>query len=67
MANNVDLQQDDIALADRMNAGRTAILGELHKRIIGQHHVMELVLQTLFVGGNSLIIGVPACLISVEV
>ena len=59
MANNVDLQQDDIALADRMNAGRKAILEELHKRIIGQHHVMELVLQTLFVGGNSLIIGVP--------
>jgi MoxR-like ATPase len=50
---------DDIALADRMNAGRKSILSELHKRIIGQHEVMELVLQTLFVGGNSLIIGVP--------
>jgi MoxR-like ATPase len=50
---------DDIALADRMNAGRKAILAELHKRIIGQQEVMELVLQTLFVGGNSLIIGVP--------
>ncbi len=59
MASNVDLQQDDIALADRMNAGRKEILAELHKRIIGQHQVMELVLQTLFVGGNSLIIGVP--------
>src|SRR5438034_2560924 len=42
-----------------MNDGRKAILTELHKRIIGQHEVMELVLQTLFVGGNSLIIGVP--------
>ncbi|MGE3957287.1 MAG: AAA family ATPase [Vicinamibacterales bacterium] len=42
-----------------MNAGRKEILAELHKRIIGQHQVMELVLQTLFVGGNSLIIGVP--------
>ncbi len=50
---------DDIALADRMNNGRKEILAELHKRIIGQHEVMELVLQTLFVGGNSLIIGVP--------
>ena len=50
---------DDIALADRMNAGRKSILTELHKRIIGQAEVMELVLQTLFVGGNSLIIGVP--------
>src|SRR3954467_4096699 len=56
----VDLQSpDDIALADRMNAGRKLVLTELHKRIIGQHDVMELVLQTLFVGGNSLIIGVP--------
>src|SRR6188472_1539296 len=42
-----------------MNNGRKEILAELHKRIIGQHQVMELVLQTLFVGGNSLIIGVP--------
>jgi MoxR-like ATPase len=50
---------DDIALADKMNNGRKQILTELHKRIIGQHDVMELVLQTLFVGGNSLIIGVP--------
>jgi MoxR-like ATPase len=50
---------DDIALADRMNAGRKAILAELHKRIIGQQDVIELVLQTLFVGGNSLIVGVP--------
>jgi MoxR-like ATPase len=56
----VDLNSpDDIALADRMNSGRKAILAELHKRIIGQHDVMELVLQTLFVGGNSLIVGVP--------
>src|SRR5438067_11839400 len=42
-----------------MNNGRKAVLAELHKRIIGQHEVMELVLQTLFVGGNSLIVGVP--------
>ncbi len=56
----VDLNSpDDIALADKVNAGRKAILTELHKRIIGQGDVMELVLQTLFVGGNSLIIGVP--------
>ena len=50
---------DDIALADRMNAGRKAIITELGKRIIGQNEVIELVLQTLFVGGNSIIIGVP--------
>ena len=50
---------DDVALADRMNAGRKAIIRELGKRIIGQSEVIELVLQTLFVGGNSLIVGVP--------
>ena len=50
---------DDIALADRMNNGRKAIIAELGKRIIGQGDVIELVLQTLFVGGNSLIVGVP--------
>src|SRR5471030_2903342 len=55
-----DLQSpDDIALANRMNAGRKAIIAELGKRIIGQADVIELVLQTLFVGGNSLIVGVP--------
>ncbi|HZP48022.1 MAG TPA: MoxR family ATPase [Vicinamibacterales bacterium] len=50
---------DDIALADRMKAGRQAIIAELSKRIIGQSDVIELVLLTLFVGGNSLIVGVP--------
>ncbi|MGE3511893.1 MAG: AAA family ATPase [Vicinamibacterales bacterium] len=42
-----------------MNAGRKAIITELSKRIIGQADIIELVLQTLFVGGNSLIVGVP--------
>jgi MoxR-like ATPase len=50
---------DDVALADRMNAGRKQILHEMSKRIVGQSDVMELVLTTLFVGGNSLIVGVP--------
>jgi MoxR-like ATPase len=58
--NSVELQStDDIALADRMNAGRKQILHELGKRIIGQGDVIELVLLSLFVGGNSLIVGVP--------
>jgi hypothetical protein len=50
---------DDIALADKMNRGRQQIIDELKKRIIGQSDVIELVLLTLFVGGNSLIVGVP--------
>jgi MoxR-like ATPase len=50
---------DDIALADRMNAGRRAIMLELRKMIVGQEEVLNQVLLSLFVGGNSLIIGVP--------
>ncbi len=50
---------DDIALADKMNAGRKQIIAELQKKIVGQSEVIELVLTTLFVGGNSLIVGVP--------
>jgi len=55
----VDLPPDDIALADKMHAGRQQILTELHKIIIGQQEVIDQVLMTLFVGGNSLIVGAP--------
>ena len=50
---------DDIALADKMKVGRQQIIAELGKRIIGQGDVIELILLSLFVGGNSLIVGVP--------
>ena len=56
----VDLESaDDIALADKMKVGRQQIIAELGKRIIGQSDVIELILLSLFVGGNSLIVGVP--------
>ena len=50
---------DDVALADKMKNGREQILSELRKLIIGQGDVIEEALLTLFVGGNSLIVGVP--------
>jgi MoxR-like ATPase len=50
---------DDIDLADRLTAGRQRILEELHKLIVGQEAVVDEVLLSLFVGGNSLIVGVP--------
>jgi len=50
---------DDIALAERLKAGSEQIRAEIGKLIIGQADVVELVLNTLFVGGNSLIVGVP--------
>src|SRR5471030_2374328 len=42
-----------------MKFGRQQIIAELQKRIIGQSDVIELILLSLFVGGNSLIVGVP--------
>ena len=50
---------DDIALADKMNAARGQIIAELKKLIIGQDETVNLILLSLFVGGNSLIVGVP--------
>jgi MoxR-like ATPase len=42
-----------------MNAGRKRIMDEMGKLIVGQQEVVNLVMLTLFDGGNSLIIGVP--------
>jgi MoxR-like ATPase len=42
-----------------MNAGRKQIIGELKKIIVGQDEEISQVLATLFVGGNSLIVGAP--------
>jgi MoxR-like ATPase len=50
---------DDIALADRMKQAQDQILAELRKTIFGQDDVIEQVLLSLFVGGNSIITGVP--------
>src|SRR6476659_2605353 len=56
----VDLESpDDIKLADRMRAGREQIIRELRKVIVGQEDVISQVLNTLLVGGNSLIVGAP--------
>ncbi len=50
---------DDIELADRLRAGRERMLEEVRKLIVGQDDVIEQVLLSLLVGGNSLIVGVP--------
>ena len=60
VTDTIDLESpDDVALAERMKAGRDRIITELRKLIIGQDDVVNEVLLTLFVGGNSLIVGVP--------
>ena len=50
---------DDVALAERMNESQQKVITEIGKVIIGQEDVVEQVLITLFVGGNSMITGVP--------
>jgi MoxR-like ATPase len=50
---------NDVALADKLKNGREQMIGELRKLIVGQEEVIEQVLLSLFVGGNSLLIGVP--------
>ena len=50
---------DDAALADKLKESRDRIVDELRKQIVGQDDVVELVLTTLLVGGNSIITGVP--------
>ncbi len=52
-------EADDIDLADQLRQARKQILTELRKIIIGQEAVVEQVLLSLMVGGNSLITGVP--------
>ncbi|MEC7900393.1 MAG: AAA family ATPase, partial [Acidobacteriota bacterium] len=54
-----NLPEDDIALAERLKEGYEQVTSEIHKIIVGQHEVVEQVLLTLFVGGNSIITGVP--------
>src|SRR5256885_5312501 len=50
---------DDVALAERLEHGYDAIRAEIAKLIVGQESVVDLVLLSLFTGGNSLIVGAP--------
>jgi len=53
------IEEEDVALAERLREGHARVLIELKKRIIGQDEVLEQVLLSLLVGGNSIITGVP--------
>src|SRR5690606_32267625 len=50
---------DDVRVAEQMQQARERIVAELRRRIVGQEHVVEHMLLSLFVGGHSLIVGVP--------
>jgi MoxR-like ATPase len=49
----------DEELLDRLASARERILREIRKTIVGQDEVVEQVLISLFVGGHSIITGVP--------
>ena len=49
----------DEELLDRLATARESLLREIRKAIRGQDEVVELVLLSLFVGGHSIITGVP--------
>ena len=49
----------DEELLDRLADARGRILGESRKVIVGQDEVIEQVLISLFVGGHTIITGVP--------
>ena len=50
---------DDEQLLDKLGYARESLLREIRKAIIGQDDVVEQVLLSLFVGGHSIITGVP--------
>lgn len=50
---------DDVALAQDLKQRYDNVRAEIAKVIRGQDNVVELVLLTVLVGGNSLIVGVP--------
>jgi MoxR-like ATPase len=57
---SIDTQRiNDEEVLDRLIAARESILREIRKAIIGQDEVIEQVLISLFVGGHSIITGVP--------
>src|SRR5687768_18467144 len=49
----------DEQLLDKLGSARERLLREIRKAIIGQDEVVEQVLLALFVGGHSIITGVP--------
>src|SRR3982751_1019988 len=50
---------NDEELLDKLGYARESLLREIRKAIIGQDDVVEQVLLSLFVGGHSIITGVP--------
>ena len=52
-------ESSDVEQVARLAAAREEILTEVHKRIVGQNDVIELLLVALFSSGHGLFVGVP--------
>ena len=53
------LQDDDLQAVQRLNEAFQRITGELGKVIVGQQHVIEELLISMFARGHCLLVGVP--------
>ena len=52
-------QSSELRIIDNLNKAKTRLLAELHKVIIGQDDVIELLLQGILSRGHCLLVGVP--------
>ncbi len=50
---------DDVELLDRLAAGKRALMGQVSRRIVGQHDVLDGILTAILSGGHALLVGVP--------
>jgi MoxR-like ATPase len=53
------LQNDDVQAVQKLNEAFQQITSELGKVIVGQHHVIEELLISIFARGHCLLVGVP--------
>ena len=51
--------QGDAAALQALARSRERLVDQLHRRIVGQHGVIDLLLTCLFAGGHGLFVGVP--------
>jgi MoxR-like ATPase len=49
----------DVELLERLAAARADLLGQVGRRIVGQHEVLDGILTAIFSGGHALLLGVP--------
>ena len=49
----------DLALLERLAEARSALIAQIQRRIVGQHHVVDNLVAALLAGGHALLVGVP--------